>query len=248
MRSSTSSVLIRCAFLLQGLFFATAILAQSGSGAPRTIDDRPWPHQYTIDGTSFTLYYPQVDSFSGNRLKGRMAMAVKTGTVTGKDGKPQDKLSYGGIWFEARTETDKEAREVMLDDFRIDQAKFPTDLDNQESYLALARKTIPGIPTVVSLDHVEAALALKADKANADLPVGNSPPTIIFAFDPSFLVNIQGEPALRNSGSAGVERVINTKSLILRAGGPGTCVSQTTGQARPQSVVPGARPRACRKR
>lgn len=217
MRPLPNAFFLRCLALLSGLLFATTLMAQSGSGTPRTIDDRPWPHQYTIDGTSFTLYYPQIDSFSGNRLSGRMAMAVKTGTVTGKDGKPQDKLSYGGIWFVARTETDKEAREVVLDDFRIEQAKFPTDTSNQDRYRDLARKIIPGIPTVISLDHLEAALALKSEKASANQPVENSPPTIIFAFYPSFLVNIQGQPALRKTASSGVERVINTKSLILRA-------------------------------
>ncbi len=217
MRLLTASIPFRCLAVLCALLFSTTILAQSGSGVPKTIDDRPWPHQYSIEGSDFTLYYPQIDTFSGNQLSGRMVMAVKTGTVTDKDGKKQDKLSYGGIWFVARTETDKESREVVLDDFRIEQAKFPTDLDNQEKYLALARKIIPGIPTVVSLDHVEAALAIKSDKAMAGQPVDNTPPTIIFAFDPAFLVNIQGKPALRETGSAGVERVINTKSLVLRA-------------------------------
>ena len=91
------------------------------------IDARPWPRRYSSDGVNFTLYQPDVDVFTGNKLEGRVPMAVVTGKVADQAGKTSDQMRYGVIWFRARTETDKEAREVTLHDISLDRASFPSD-------------------------------------------------------------------------------------------------------------------------
>src|SRR5262245_35837841 len=74
--------------------------AASRAAAP---DTRPWPRPFTVDGVTFSLYRPQVETWRGNRLEARAVMAVKTGERT------QD---YGVVWLTARTETDRFARTV----------------------------------------------------------------------------------------------------------------------------------------
>ncbi len=125
------------------------------------------------------------------------------------------------MWLTARTETDKEAREVVLDRLTIDRASFPTAKDQEARYLALARKVAPTTSLVASLNQLEAALALtEAGRTpGVSQPVDNDPPEILFAFQPTILVLIDGQPVLKPSGVAGVERVINTRAVLLKRQG-----------------------------
>jgi hypothetical protein len=190
----------------------------NAAGPRKTIDARPWPRQYLVDGVAFSIYRPQIDTWSGNRLAARAVMAVKTGETKDEAGNPVSQQIYGVMWLTARTETDKLARELILDQLVIDKVNFPTAKDKEAAYLALARKVSPTTEQVVSLNQVEAALALNAsgDSAVASRPVDNDPPEIIFAFQPSVLVLIDGQPVFRPSIVAGVERVINTRAVLFR--------------------------------
>src|SRR5215831_16697458 len=102
------------------------------ANAPPTIDARPWPRTYTVDGTQFQLFRPQLDSWTGDRLTARAVMAVKTGTA--------DQQTLGVLWLSARTETDKDALEVTLTDIAVDRDSFPGARTQEAAYLALARK------------------------------------------------------------------------------------------------------------
>lgn len=185
---------------------------------PRTIDARPWPRAYVVDGVKFSLYQPQVDSWSGDVLKARAVMAVEPAATEPYAGKPVTSPAYGVLWFTTRTETDKEAREVVLNTLTIDRASFPTAKDQETRYLALARKAAPTTSLVASLNQLEAALALtEAGRTpDASQPTDNDPPDIIFMFQPSVLVLIDGQPVLKPSGVAGVEHVINTRAMLLK--------------------------------
>jgi len=196
-------------------------MAAEPAPAPKTIDARPWPRPYRVDGVEFSLYRPEIDSWSGDTLKARAVMAVKTGETKDASGKAVAQQDYGVIWLTARTETDKEAREVVLDRLTIDRASFPTAKDQEARYLALARKVAPTTSLVASLNQLEASLALtQAGKApEVSQPVDNDPPEILFAFQPTLLVLIDGDPVLRPTGVAGVERVINTRAMLLKSQG-----------------------------
>ncbi|MFP3648732.1 hypothetical protein, partial [Paraburkholderia sp. SIMBA_054] len=63
--------------------------APAGTGALK-IDVRPFPRQFTVEGTQFSIHEPQYDSWKDDQLAGRFVMAVKSGTHAGPDGKPQD--------------------------------------------------------------------------------------------------------------------------------------------------------------
>lgn len=186
------------------------------ANAPPTIDARPWPRRFTVDATEFLLYRPQLDSWSADKLAARAVMAVKTGAEKDKDGEDVDRMTYGVLWLSARTETDPEAREIVLTDVKVDRANFPAAKTKEADYLAIARKAAPVTDTVVSLDQAEAAMALLNVGANhKSVPVINTPPEIIFSHEPAVLILVDGGPVWKPSGVTGVTRLINSRALLL---------------------------------
>ncbi|HET7843681.1 MAG TPA: hypothetical protein VFL14_05995, partial [Xanthomonadales bacterium] len=207
----------RRATLALASFVLSLLLPAFAQGDEVATDARPWPRRYSSDGTNFTLYQPEIDKFEGNRLEGRAPMAVVTGKVADQSGKTADQTRYGVIWFTARTETDKAAREVTLHDVALVRASFPSDKANEEKYLALARKVAPRTAQVVSLDLVESQLAItQGQLKSASVATRNDPPEVIVATEPSLLVHIDGEAKFKATRFAGIERVLNSKSLIVR--------------------------------
>src|SRR5688572_19975122 len=154
------------------LFGVPQVVAQGASStgaAAANIDARPFPRDFTVQGSSFSVHQPQYDSWEGNQLKGRFVMAVKSGIHTGKDGKSEASVDYGVVQFQARTEIDKEARAVVLTDLQLPSASFPTATAKQAQYLDLARQQLKTRSTLtVSLDMLEAALAIA--EVDAKLP------------------------------------------------------------------------------
>ncbi len=201
--------------------FAVAVEPAPSPSAATAIDVRPFPRDFTVQGTQFSVHEPQYDSWQDDRLKGRFVMSVKNGTHTGQDGKSQDVLDDGVVSFSARTQIDKAARAVVLTDIVFDSARFPTASAQQARYLELARAVIHDKRTLtVSLDQLEAALAIQSAHATAkSLPVRNEAPDIVFSTGPALLVLVDGAPSLKPSGVAGVQRVVNTRSLLLQQGG-----------------------------
>ncbi|HEY0505826.1 MAG TPA: hypothetical protein VGD42_20275, partial [Lysobacter sp.] len=199
------------------------LVAQSStSDAASNIDARPFPRQFTQNGTTFSVHQPQYDSWNDNQLKGRFAMSVDTGTHNGADGKPEQTADYGVVTFQARTQIDKDARAVVLSDIQLTNANFPTASAKQAQYLELVRAQLKQKSKLtVSLDQLESALAIAAvdAKTPASLPVRNDPPDILFSTQPAVLVLVDGNPALKPSGVAGVQRVINSRSLLLEQNG-----------------------------
>lgn len=181
------------------------------------VDARPWPREYSADGIDFAINQPQIDSWESNILKARVVMAVKTGETKAKDGKTTPQITYGVAWLQARTETDKEAREVTLHDLQVERGSFPTAKEQEAGYLAALKKVVPSTGQVMSLDVIESALAINGavDEGN-NVPVNNTAPEIIFSFEPALLVPIDGEPVWRPAGVSGVEHVLNSRFSILR--------------------------------
>jgi hypothetical protein len=182
----------------------------------------PWPRTFDIDGTKLTLHQPQIDAWQGNVLTGRFAVGVGTGTATDAQGKSHEKVAYGVAWFEARTDVDKVDRKVTLSDVDIDKVSFPTDRANEAKYRDLLHRiAVQRRARVVSLDQLESALAIHRELAASQSVDGvrNDPPDILFSFQPALLVLIDGEPKLKPAGAGDVERVVNTRTLILKQNG-----------------------------
>jgi hypothetical protein len=185
--------------------------------APRTVDERPFPRTYPVDGKVFEVHQPQLDSWDGRTLKGRFVLSVKTGTRKGADGKPEELRDFGVVWFSATTQVDTAARTVVLSDVVFERDSFPTARAREAEYLQTAR-SIPGrgATWTMSLDHLEAGLAVSAMQAVSQR-VLSDPPEIIFSTEPAILLAIDGKPVLHPVGE-GVERIVNTRAVLLRAG------------------------------
>ena len=190
--------------------------AGSVQAATKTQDDRPWPRQYTVNGMQFSVYRPELDSWTDNQLQGRAVMAVRIAATTDDTGKPQEQYRYGVVWLKARIETDTQGRLVVLNDVAVTKINFPTARDQEAQYQSMLQSVTAGKSLVVSLDQLEAALAIANTRKAQPLQVSNAPPDIIFSFSPSVLVRVDGEPVWRASGVSGVEKAINTRALLLR--------------------------------
>ncbi len=194
-----------------------ALLAQDPAAAGDTASPEEgmrWPRVIEEGDTTFSIYQPQVDVFDDARLEARAAVEVET-TVDDKTQK-----TYGVIWITADTFIDKENRLVELSNIQIARANFPTAGERTEQYLEVFRENTEPTRTI-SLDRVEANLAVtQAGKKGSAVPLKNDPPTIYYRSSPAILVLIDGDPVMRPvEGVQGVERVINTKTLILQMGG-----------------------------
>jgi hypothetical protein len=122
--------------------------------------------------------------------------------------------------MKARADVDKAARIVTLNDMTVTGANFPSAPNLQSAYLALIRKHVPLASKTIALDHVEAAYAIsEAVKTARAVPVKNDPPAIIYSTTPALLVLVDGPPVLRPIPGLNVQRVINTRALIVSLGG-----------------------------
>src|SRR3989475_12293892 len=144
---------------LFALFFMLLVLPElagctsgvSALGEPPAasdVDVDPWPRQLASGDNTFSLFQPQYESWDQGRLSGRAAVAV------------EDRVSsqprYGVIWFTARTEVDKEARMVTLQDGTVSKAGFPTTPAGGAPYPAGLRQRHPGQPLAIRLDRASA--------------------------------------------------------------------------------------------
>jgi hypothetical protein len=165
-----------------------------------------WPRTFTSGQDTFTVYQPQVDKWEGDRIDLYSAVELKTGT--------KGPAKYGVVWFRARTEVDKINRLVALDQAEVTQIKFPVAHEKEAELKALLNKKLPGATKTISLDRLQSMLEASDDRIKT-VEVKNDPPKIIISTKPATLVLIDGEPQLRDVPNVDLQRVINTRSILL---------------------------------
>jgi hypothetical protein len=173
---------------------------------PKTPSDSGWPRIFTSGSDTFTIYQPQVEEWDGNRVDLYSAVEFKAG----KD----SPAKYGVVWFHARTEVDKLNRLVTLDQGELDKVKFPVAPEGEPELTALLQKKLPSATKTISLDRLEAALEAEGPPMKG-VEVKNDPPKIIFSPRPSLLVLIDGMPQMREIQGTKLQRVINTRAILL---------------------------------
>lgn len=206
-------LILLCACLLA--LAGTQSQAAPARPAIEKVAERSWPRDYTVNGTRFSLYPPELDSWTNNQLQCRVVMAVKT-PMMDDAGRSNEQFRHGVVWLKARTETDIQGRLVSLSDLTVTRVNFPGARNQEAQYQSLLQTATAGKSLVVSLDQLEAALAVAGSRRLAQQSVGNVPPEIIIASSRSVLVRVDGEPVWRAAGVAGIERAINTRALLLR--------------------------------
>lgn len=187
----------------------TPAAATGSSSARAGSTDEPWPRTVTSADTTLTIYQPQIDAYDGFTTEATAAVSVAR---TGRDAQV-----FGVVSVTAKTMVDKVARLVTFDNMQVTSVSFPSAPPEAAAYEALVRKTIGARTRVFSLDRLEASLAIEAAReGSASLPLNDQPPAIVFARVPTILVYVDGAPVYRAVAGTRLERVLNTRPLVLK--------------------------------
>ncbi|MET1084723.1 MAG: hypothetical protein ABWY12_17005, partial [Burkholderiales bacterium] len=196
--------------IVGSLALALALMAPMSGGALQPLattapgvlpaDYQPWPKEFNSGGVTYRIYEPQAERWNGTDVKFRAAVAVTADGGT----------RYGIVWGTARTWSDSATGLVKLESIRLERANFPTGPDGGESYLRDLQRSISGT-WLVRREQLDPNQAVEQR-----IPVRNDPPRIFVSYSPALLVLIDGAPALRKVPDSRYERVINTRSLLLK--------------------------------
>ena len=186
------------------------LLLFMGAFAQETENGITWPREIEAGKYTITLYQPQLETFKGNLLTGRMALSVKD---------PKDELTFGVLWFDARLDSDKESRTASLESLDITRVKFPDveeDSENIQKLKDLIQEDMEQTSVELSLDEIRASLeSVELEKQLAE-DLNNAPPVIYFRKEPTVLVSIDGEPRLKEVENSKMQYVQNTPFFIVK--------------------------------
>src|SRR5215472_9997020 len=93
--------------------FSFAQSAQAAAALPAD----PWPRDVSLSNAALLVYQPQVNSWNGDQLDFRCAVAIKP---TGAK-----EETFGVVFATARTEVDKVDRTVVFENLKITKSDFP---------------------------------------------------------------------------------------------------------------------------
>ncbi len=189
-----------------------ALAATDGQGAGADPGFAPWPRTVEAKGIQATIYQPQVDGWDGVRLSAHAALAAVFPGMK--------EPVYGVLALSADTLVDKESRSVKVDKVRRLSVSFPSAPHREREFLALTRASLLRGMEHMSLDRLEAALAFsRAEHRGMAAPLDNTPPRIIVSEKAALLIHIDGEPRFARVPGTALERVLNTRVLLLRDSG-----------------------------
>jgi len=172
-------------------------------------DAGEWPRMIQTEAGTFTVYQPQVEAWDGLNLEAHAAVSVQK--------QESEAPVYGVGWIQARSMVDKTTRLVTLDEMRITKVRFPSAPDREATYQAALQKDVTPKVKVMALDRLATALEVtQTGQAARSLPLRNEPPRIVFSDTTAILVYVDGAPAYRPVKGTGLERVINTRPLLLK--------------------------------
>jgi len=183
-------------------------VAVAPAGPPVPVD--PWPRDVTLSNADALIYQPQIDSWQGNLLSWRVAVALRPTGVKDE--------TFGVLWGTARTEVDRTTRTVQLEEVNVSKINFPTLPNKGESYLPGLKDAVKGALATMALDSLETSLAASQTVKPSGIQVRNDPPEIIVSYGPALLVPIDGTPVLKPIPNTNLQRVINTQAMLVRAG------------------------------
>ena len=152
-----------------------------------------WPRVFVRDGATNTVYQPQLESWDYCTLKAISAVAVQpAGTA---------QPVYGTIGFVATTRVDRAERQVVIESLQITNADFPFAGPQADVYLATLRSLLPKEVKTISLDRLEACLALQqAREKSYRQSLRNDAPAILLAHEPYIFPALPDRIALTLAG------------------------------------------------
>ncbi len=168
-----------------------------------------WPREIETTSAKISLYQPQPETFSGNKLSGRAAFSV---TPAGKD------PIFGALWMDTKVSTDRTTRVISLVDAKVTAVKFPQTVDSVSimKFKNLLETEIVRWNLQISLDDLLATLELNEAEKKMDLDLKTEAPEIIISPQPAILVLIDGEPKLEKVQGSNLQRVMNSPYYIVK--------------------------------
>src|SRR5262245_13533261 len=216
-RGLVRALAVVCAIAVVAMGFPAGAIAQPRQAPPPAaqVTPDPWPRTFVQGGARYSLYQPQLDSWDGFDIEAHAAVSVVAAGAKAP--------TFGVIELSAKTTVDRASRTVRFTAITVKKATFPSAPQLDEQYRSGFQAMATGGRSTMSLDRLEAMLAIEgAEKKARAVPIRNEPPTIVFSKTAAVLVPIDGEPAWRPVPGTGLERVINTRPLVLRDTASGT--------------------------
>ena len=127
----------------------------------------------SLPNAALLIYQPQVNSWVGNQIDMRAALAIKP------TGAQQE--TFGVVFATARTQVDKVARTVVFENLKVTKTDFPTLPNRGAGYAAALQTSLSQQLRTISLDRLEASMAAAGVKP-APVPVQNDPPQVLVSY------------------------------------------------------------------
>jgi hypothetical protein len=181
------------------------------SAPASTPGPREWPSDIQAGPTTFTIHQPQIESWDGFRTSYSAALSARADK--------NDTPIFGVATFSARSSIDKNERLVTFDDVKLESLRFPSAPERETAWLAAIQDKVGPMTTTYDLDRFEAALAVvRAGRKSEDLPLKSDPPRLVFSTTAAMLILVDGAPAYRPVTGTTLQRVINSRVLLVRDG------------------------------
>lgn len=193
-----------------------ASLYGSGGASPEPPSSRSvgqarveWPRVVANGLATNTIYQPQIEAWDGSTLIARSAVAVQSQGLS--------QPVYGLLTFRAKGDIEPGRQLVRFGGFEILSSEFPSAPNRADE---LARGLLTALERElqsISLSAIEVGAAVNAESSKAQAqPLNNTPPKVFISTKPAVLVSIDGPPAYRDIPRTQLQRVINTRALLLR--------------------------------
>lgn len=185
----------------------TSLLTSAAPALARAESD--WPRELqTRRGRAITLYEPQFETLRDGRLTGRAAASIRAAA--------ESEPVYGAFWFVAKVRIDDAARSVALDEIEVTEVEFPemTPAEKQD-FAATVNREFPRTAPTWSLQRTLASMEAAQQERAATAKLRNDAPEILVSETPAVLIQMDGEPRLRDVEDSGLQRIVNTPYFIV---------------------------------
>jgi len=200
-------------FCLCACAFVNSTAAETEDVEASNVSADSWyPRTVTGEKGTAVLYAPQIDAWTDFEtitawVAFRITRAISEDTY------------YGSLKFDARTDTDVQAREVLLHDVKIHELSIDGLDEDSDEYL-LVHAAFSATSRTVPLDLVLEYLPKDLQLGGAE-GLNTEPPAIFWATSAAVLLNVDSEPVFVPVDGGELQFVINTNWDVLRVGDPG---------------------------
>lgn len=180
------------------LFFSQILLSF-------TYAQSSWPLTGENQSISISVFKPAAESYTGNNLNFRAAMALYENNT--------DPV-FGAIWGEANVD----GNSGKMSNVRITDMRFPDGMEESEKtdMILFIQQTFNNKQPLVNIQDINTDLSNANREKELSTNINHTPPKIIYTKESSLLVSIDGDPVIANTSTSGIDAVVNTPFLILK--------------------------------